>query len=730
MNTTERIPLERLNAVKNMTYDQFKTVTPKCKSEKERKEYFNNVKNYVKCSIRANGISSKNYYFVEGGKFGRMYGGGSIQGICGDIRGFLFRDITTDIDVENCHPKLLEYICKKNNIDCPQLSYYNQNRKKILDRIPNGKEIFLKSVNSDKKNTTCKDDFFKAFDKEMKTIQQKLYSLPCYEEIVQTIPKDRTYNCLGSNINRILCKYENEVLQIMIKYITSKNIEVCALMFDGCMVYGNHYHNTVLLNELQQELSEYGLVLKYKEHSQVLNIDDFPSEDEDEKQMTDSDATAELIKVYPHWKKCGSLYVFDERTGMWSTDPNIHIFYIMKYGSGLHSTKLSLIKNVLGMIPSQVEASDWMEKMEDSSLGYLLFKNGIYSFKHNEFREKFDPNILFFHRIEYEYSNTSYDIKDRIFYQQHGEETGDYLIELLARALAGDCLKNISFCLGTTNGGKSRFASILQTSLGGYVGTFQGECLATSNSTADEASKNRWLLDISKKRIAYSNEIKTDCVLNGNYMKKISSGEDRLIGRGHYQAEQTFKSHFLPLIFANDLPQIKPFDEAMDGRTIVFPFDKQYSMTPTGDQLQADPNLSKEMETVEFKLSVLHTLLNAYQEYLKRGKLPVPEKCRQSRKEWIDAEPNLMESFKQTYEITNNEKDYILSSELVEWVKSKGITITKLGRDINKYSEGKGFTNVKTKPKKIQGKTCNCWVGIRSIYLIEEEQCEVITEGI
>jgi hypothetical protein len=74
-----------------------------------------------------------------------------------------------------------------------------------------------------------------------------------------------------------------------------------------------------------------------------------------------------------------------------------------------------------------------------------------------------------------------------------------------------------------------------------------------NNSTADEASKNRWLLDVSKKRIIYSSEIKTDCVLNGNYMKKVSSGEDKLVGRGHYQAEQSFKCHFLPIIFATSV---------------------------------------------------------------------------------------------------------------------------------------------------------------------------------
>jgi DNA primase len=162
----------------------------------------------------------------------------------------------------------------------------------------------------------------------------------------------------------------------------------------------------------------------------------------------------------------------------------------------------------------------------------------------------------------------------------------------------------------------------------------------------------------------------------------------------------------------------------------VFPFDKAYSMNPTEGQLQADPNLSKEMETVEFKLSVLHTLLNAYQEFLHRGQLPIPEKCLKSRKLWIDVEPNLMESFKTLYEITNNPKDRVESYKLVDWIKTKGVSMTKLGRDINEYADKLNFTNVKSTPKKISGKTVQCWVGIREIPLEEEEPvCSVLIEG-
>ena len=59
MEFTERLPIERLNALKNITYAMFKELTPRCKTEKERKEYFKRVKDYTKNSIRAKGVSKK-----------------------------------------------------------------------------------------------------------------------------------------------------------------------------------------------------------------------------------------------------------------------------------------------------------------------------------------------------------------------------------------------------------------------------------------------------------------------------------------------------------------------------------------------------------------------------------------------------------------------------------------------------------------------------------------------
>jgi hypothetical protein len=75
--------------------------------------------------------------------------------------------------------------------------------------------------------------------------------------------------------------------------------------------------------------------------------------------------------------------------------------------------------------------------------------------------------------------------------------------------------------------------------------------------------------------------------------------------------------------------------------------------------------------------------------------------------------PDIFDEFMKVYEITNDEKDYIRSSELVEWGKGKGITITKLGRDINKHCESNEFLNVKSKQKKIKGSNVQVWAGIK-----------------
>jgi hypothetical protein len=182
--------------------------------------------------------------------------------------------------MKNAHPVILRYICKLHNFPCPNLEYYINNRDEILSRFDeNGKTEFLKAVNSDKTNKKIKDKFYKDFDKECKSIQTHITSLKDFKHIVDSVPSTKVYNWLGSAINRILCVYENKILQEIINYLIREQIEICSLMFDGLMVYGDYYDNSDLLKELEKNINEkfegLNMKLSYKEHKQgFINIPD------------------------------------------------------------------------------------------------------------------------------------------------------------------------------------------------------------------------------------------------------------------------------------------------------------------------------------------------------------------------------------------------------------------------------------------------------------------------
>ena len=81
-----------------------------------------------------------------------------------------------DTDMVNCHPVILNYLCKKNNVDCNILKSYIENRELILSSFgENIKELFLsilnggfKDIYSDDKQT---NNYLKLFEQEIIRIQ-------------------------------------------------------------------------------------------------------------------------------------------------------------------------------------------------------------------------------------------------------------------------------------------------------------------------------------------------------------------------------------------------------------------------------------------------------------------------------------------------------------------------------------------------------------------------------
>lgn len=258
MELIERIPLAKTEFILSLKLSELEPYFNKCKTQKEKNLEAEKIRSFCLTNRKTNGETKRIYSKPKGCKVdNRLYSGGSIQSLPKAFRSFFMAYSTTDIDMVNCHPVILSYVCKLHNISCPKLYEYVKNRDKILGQFSDrneGKTAFLCSVNCDKINGKISNKFFKDFDKEMKGIHSQLLELEDYAEIVNSVPINKEYNKNGSAINRILCGYENRILHEALHIINKNEIEPAVLMFDGLMVYGDV--DEAIISEIENEVEK------------------------------------------------------------------------------------------------------------------------------------------------------------------------------------------------------------------------------------------------------------------------------------------------------------------------------------------------------------------------------------------------------------------------------------------------------------------------------------------
>ena len=287
MELVERLPLKPIHWLSQLSYTEF---VERClnKDKKHTKEEcktkYSILQQFCQTNLKT-GCITKRIYSYATGTSGRLFSGGSLQGMPSTIRGLFMRDgVGTDIDMCNAHPVILKYICKLHNIPCHHLEYYINNREECLMKFESreiGKIAYLTALNKDTLNREKSlPTEFKKYDVEIKQIQKQLVNITEYTEIVSSVPENKPYNKLGSAVNRIMCYYENIILQHAIHVINEKGMDIAILMFDGFMIYGDYYKDKGLLADITHYVEKQmnGLDMKwtYKEHNAELSIpDDF-----------------------------------------------------------------------------------------------------------------------------------------------------------------------------------------------------------------------------------------------------------------------------------------------------------------------------------------------------------------------------------------------------------------------------------------------------------------------
>lgn len=299
---------------------------------------------------------------------GRFFSqGASLQGIPRKIRHTIAKSLYYDIDIKNCHPVLLRWYCQENDIPCDSIDYYINNREQCFqelgDLMNETKDIIKSNLlaimngGGTKKYERFLNQapvWFVDYISQMKNIHESIVKLN--PELYKTVLKQckangKDFNIEGSLVNRILCKYENNVLLHMMYFCESKGVKISSMCFDGKTIYKDSVED---LNSLLKQMKTFvtkktGIVVEIvnKEMDEDLDLTGLVAkeeEEEDEEEVGESYESIKKVFEQTHFK-CIETGTYYEIRGDKLTIRNptkLHDCYChMKYKGNLSADKLT-----------------------------------------------------------------------------------------------------------------------------------------------------------------------------------------------------------------------------------------------------------------------------------------------------------------------------------------------------------------------------------------------------
>jgi len=411
-----------------------------------------------------------------------------------------------------------------------------------------------------------------------------------------------------------------------------------------------------------------------------------------------------------------TVYYFDEKTGLWSDSDTQFRIAVNKHRTNLVFTDADHIYNYGGnetsvaamkkWVAPQLEDTNFMTRYADSSVGKLLWRDGIYDFTTGEFSEGFNPLILFKCRINRPFPRSiDTALMDKVetilfksaFDEGDGQEAGRYLMKAMTMAIFGDYRrKKFYFGLGDSNCGKGLLTQAMASAFGSYVAQFDANNFKyNSRNGQDEAKQKAWLTGLDGSRIAFANELRMDKVpIDGNLLKAVSSGGDEMKIRTNHKDERAFVCRTTVFLMANDLLPCQPEDSGTRERRRVMRYRLRFVDEPTaGDERKKDPSLIPWFQNnEEVKDAVFGVLARCYKampdsERCVNGHIPEPKCVIEDTKEWAgDGADNFKDIITEHYKITNNVADFVPSKDIIAYVKGAGIRMSDqlVGRNLTK----------------------------------------------
>jgi hypothetical protein len=540
---------------------------------------------------------------------------GAMQYLSRSLRHTLCTELWIDLDFVNCHPTLLLGLCKRLGIIHRRLKRYVRHRERLLAEMveaggvsdrSKAKELILVALNGGSVTDEVHLPWWKELCAEFAAILKAIVNHEDFQKFrchVQKIHADQ-HNMNGKIVSAILCDMENQCLEALFAYLKEQGCildDQCALMFDGIMVADTPIIRGKLTDKdfLGRILSKFKevvgcrLQIKIKELDEALELpkgykeqvtgDVIIVERDNDLQAVDAFYERYGDKLVTSKERifwyCDGIYLDHEATvkkHIWQGLQTMNIMIDGKENLLPYSSNYRRAQDCSKSILSDVrfEKEGFVQKLWESNLGYIAFKNGVYHFDTRAFipYSKVEGKVLFTCKIDRDFPSSvrscvskelSRRVLDPIFKQP---EKRVYVLHCYARALAG-CIhdKKWHICMGERNSGKGVLCELLKLAFGPFVVTFNSEELLCNRlRSGGNAAKNQsWMADLEFARICLSNEIimgDRSCKMDGNMVKRLASGGDEIGIRKLYRKEEKIRLQCMAFIHCNDCPAVDPKD--------------------------------------------------------------------------------------------------------------------------------------------------------------------------
>ena len=645
------------------------------------------------------------------------------------------KDIYTDVDIQNCHPTLLQQLFEHEGCDSTYLSMYVRDRDKLMTQMAVTKHaiknlMFGLIYNSGHFNEKkwMKEHEVKEmpplFYKMQKEVQQNtshvLDKYFMFRQLAKKRKQPGYWNLDGSALSYLAQQMEKTCLLAMFDYLTGQGYTVGALIHDGMHVEGELPPDVMqLCSDHIFDSTGFRVCIVTKE------FDDFESQLDTIKIVEDDYEASQIIlktmesSEYDLVVSRGRMYFRED--DLYTVDASrahddiqgplmnyINQFTIFKETATGRPVSVSRNftsgKNVMSLVFNHTRQDyQFAERMAEWCKGKLCYKNGYWDFEAKQLKP-YDNDVKTTIRIDrdLDLDVSKKDIKevydkvlDPIF--TGNTKLRDFWLKLMSRVMAGHVEdKQWMVMMGERNSGKGVLVLLFMAAFEAYATITNANHFLAKRGSGDAALDMKWAVTLDMVRIVFTNEIvmedEKEAKIDGAVIKTIASGGDVIECRGLFERAIKFVLQCQFCLMLNDMPNANSTDAMSNCHE--FHMNTQFvNHKPTDDgivkEYKADDSIKDYVKSERCIKAFTKILFDHYD----TKKPEVPKEIIESAQE-NEAESDLSQ-FMRMIEFTNNKEDFmtvkdfnylvrknlsVTAKKAKTWLKRKGVNMNEYKR--------------------------------------------------